>query len=92
MLPFSIEGDDLGNSWLLNSKAIHHLTSDGNQVHNCSSYNGKEGVQIDNGHKLLISSIGHNNLPISNNYFVIKNFDKCISCYNQFFISPSIIC
>lgn len=62
------DGTDITQSqtWLLDSRASHHLTSDVSRVSNSTHFVGNEGITTGNGNQLPISSVGYRALHANN--------------------------
>lgn len=59
--------------WLLDLSVSHHLEPDADQVPNIFSYLGLKGIMVENGSKLIISTVDYGSLHVCNNCFLIVN-------------------
>lgn len=68
------------NTWILDSGANHHLTSNVSQVSNLAHFTRNEGITIRDGTQLLVSSIGHSSLHAN---------DRCFRSLNNSLHTPN---
>ncbi|KAK2972860.1 hypothetical protein RJ640_028388 [Escallonia rubra] len=78
-------------SWLFDTGASHHVTSDTANLHTYSDYGGPDEIHISDGSGLHISHIGHAKLRTPHTNFALNDV-LCVPSINRNLISVAKFC
>jgi len=80
--------DTMEETWYLDTRANHHMTSDTSEVQGIHFYLENDSVMVGNGNGLQISSIGQVSLPATdiklNNVLIVPDIRKKLLLVSQF--------